>query len=273
MEPEIVAASIQAGATVATGVLAALAVIAQIGKQARHGIEQNRESERLKLKVEIYKQIISVCAAQENASLEFSSKIRSLLWQMSRVTSHESLAPARTASFSWSELNALNGEAQRRSISVVTLVEQWRIVEPRLDLFQLAVNVALQDVRSAWPWFSIAAQVLPPHHVDEDGTWRPPEDAVAFLAKEADAVLRSLMKLDAWVADFQAELQSQLLADLFKNEVPVREPIDHSLFAIRLDRYEEVKARLLDSDWGRQSVEADERARKTILTDKADSTN
>ena len=97
MKPKIVAAVVQAGATFATGVLAALAVIHQIRRQARHGIQQDRESERLKLKVEIYKQIVSVCADQENASLELSSKIRSLLWQMPRVTPNEFREQATTA--------------------------------------------------------------------------------------------------------------------------------------------------------------------------------
>ncbi len=110
----------------------------------------------------------------------------------------------------------------------------------------------------------IAAQVLPPTNVDGDGIWRPPADAVLFLAREGDALVEQLMKLDSWVFDFQAELQSQLLVDLFGRRVPPREPLDPAQFAIRLDQYEEVKLRLMDSEWGRQAEATNERVREAL---------
>lgn len=265
MDSQIVSAAVQGGATLLTGLLAAGAIIYQIGRQGHHGIEQGRESERLKLKVEIYKEIVAICAAQENASIELSTKIRVLRGQMSVVTSHPSLDGLRATDVSWLELHELYGEAHQRAIAVITLVEQWRVIELRLDLFQLAVNVGLHDVRAAWPGFSIAAQaVLPPSNIHSDGSWRPPSDAVLWLAREADALVKQLMKLDAWVTDFQAEMQSQLLEDLFGQRVPPREPIDPDMFAIRLDQYDELKRRLHYTEWGRDFAATLERARQAV---------
>jgi hypothetical protein len=146
----------------------------------------------------------------------------------------------------------------------VTLVEHWLIVEPRLDLFKLAVNVGLHDVRAAWPTFSIAAHVLPPANVHKDGEWRPPADAILFLAGESDAFVGQLMKLNAWVSDFQGVMQTQLLGDLFCHKVPPREPLDPAMFAIRLDQYDELKRRLNDSPWGREAQATNERVRKAL---------
>jgi hypothetical protein len=74
-------AAVVNGATVAIGsiiaaVLGAGAIIYQIGRQAGNAIRQTRHNETLRLRLDIYKDIISLCRTSSDAEVDMSSLIR-----------------------------------------------------------------------------------------------------------------------------------------------------------------------------------------------------
>src|SRR6266404_8573412 len=72
----IIAASVGSITTILTATIGALVVLWQIGRQARNAINQSRHDEALKLKLEVYKDIIGVSRAASDAIEDLSSFVR-----------------------------------------------------------------------------------------------------------------------------------------------------------------------------------------------------
>ena len=73
MSNKVLAAMIGAIATVVAGVIGALVVVWQIGRQARDAIRQTRHNETLKLKLKVYEEIIATCRSASDAVVNLSS--------------------------------------------------------------------------------------------------------------------------------------------------------------------------------------------------------
>ena len=270
MEVPIIAAIITGGATLITALLAAGMIVFQLGRQSRNALAQSAHTERVKLKLQIYEDILGTCSAQSEAELALSSPIRQLRWACLPCWRE----PAKfggyvpVAQTTVQELMRLQSAASEEAIKIVILTEQWRIVEPRLDVFQLAMNVALHDVRVRWDAFwQAAAPVLPPVNVNpQTGIWTPPDDAaLAQLQEQCDLVLDALGTMSMYVSDFQVEMQNLLLADLFGHKVEHRKPIDPRKFVVRLDERDSLVRRFKrDSAWGRLEQETNERVRNRL---------
>jgi hypothetical protein len=254
MDGGLTGALIDGGATIVAAAIAAGIVFIQIGRQARDAIEQSRHSEGLKLKLEIYREITRICAAQEDASTSFNTKVRLLATQAAAVLELGDDAKMPPPNTNWQELLALADEVHRASVAVITLIEQWQIVDPHLDLFKLAMVAGLHDVREAWwPFVMGAAPALPPANVN-NGTWRPANEQAQIVRDSGNAVLGYAETVQSWVSDFQVEMQSLLLGELFGRKALPREPLDPRMFAVRLDRYDELK-RYFENEtaWGRHA--------------------
>ena len=73
---EVAASVILAIATVVTGAMGAAAVFWQIARQARNAISQNRDNEKLKLKLKIYEEIVGICLKASDVEVDLSMYIR-----------------------------------------------------------------------------------------------------------------------------------------------------------------------------------------------------
>jgi PIN domain nuclease of toxin-antitoxin system len=241
-------------------VLLAVIAVWQIGRQAKHSIQQNRLNEAQKLKLQIYQVALQSFNNYSTAELEYSSFLRNIQMDLDHYKIQQSLRlkpkPPRARV---RKLNELNLALTVRTMELIRLVEQWHIIDSRLYLFQEALNAANHDIGKAQQsFFQAAMRVLPAPQLDatDDNDifpWSPPgaEQEKTFLQ-----LLHDLMdKIDTaanYVTDFQAELQSLLLGELFEHRVRIRRPLDPSKFVVRLDDYD----RLMDyfdkeSAWGK----------------------
>jgi hypothetical protein len=255
MEGELLGAVIAAAvALFGIGVTAAVAVF-QITKQARMG-----------LKVELYREALSAIDSQGDTERELSTKLRVLKSLISVWQKPEQFGGIRpNSTTSWSEFHDLSYKAQGEAAELMILIEKWQIVEPKLDLFRLAFGSASHDLRQAWmrleqPLGAIVATV-PGGPIPQ----QPPKEALDVATEAIDSVLNAASTLSSWVADFQLEMQSLLLSDLFKNDLKHREPLDPQFFVVRLDRYDSQKDHFLNrTAWGREMQAVNARTKAEI---------
>lgn len=260
-------ALIQGGATLATGGLAAWIVMYQVGRQGRDGLRQARHAEQLRLKLEVYDKMRDVIGRASTAILDFSRLLNQLQyiclpdWSDPLPDGRVRVKPSSTGQ----ELIDHHAQLGLAVADAIILIEQWSIVDPRLDLFRDAFNVAAHEIREKWtPLFVSVGVRLPPVELDgaEMDAWRAPSpDACAAAIPACQALQDAVSLAECWLADFQTELQRLLLRDLFENRLPYRDAPDPRFFTIRLDRYDQLKKRLGETAWGREAVRLEEQAR------------
>ncbi len=269
LDGEIQGALISAGATLMAALLGLTAIVCQIGRQARHAIQQNRDNEATKLKLQVYSQIIETCDSATNAGVQFTGYIRNFLMSIGAARANQQAGlPFALPRARFPELLDMEQAATLSAIKIITAVEQWRIIDPRMDVFVTAINVALYDHRQAFnfQFVPLATRTMPILHLETGQVlpWTPPADQViAELQRHADAVIEAIDRIGSYVDDFQREMQNLLLGQLFANRVGLRQPIDPRQFTTSLQRRDELLRHFEpETAWGRNKaqIEADVRA-------------
>jgi hypothetical protein len=245
LDPAIWAAVIGGIVAILAAGVSAYVVVWQIGKQARAAIEQNRDNERLTLKVKIYEEIVRVCTQASDAHIEFASYVRLFRSgaQIAKSLRENGQAfippPAR-----WPELARLMSAATSKTIEFVLFVERWGIIDRRLDVFKLAFNAALYDVNQTWNVYSPLAMRTMPAQNPQTGQlmpWDiPPPDALDALGEIGERLCNAVGELTAYTSDFQVEMQNLLLQELFGQGVANRQPLDPRLKVVTLDKADEL---------------------------------
>jgi hypothetical protein len=253
LDPSVQAAAIAAGATL----LAAAAGFWVIGTQAAHAVWQNRRNEALKLKVRIYEQATQTSGTAQDAVSELTAYLRHFDIQL---RFHAAGAAVPPPPHRFPEYQRLQRSAATAIIRVMTMIEQWQIVEPKLRIFGRAIameNDRYRKATMAGPDLLVYAMPV----VGFEAKWQPLSGAdLAAVTSRIHAELYHMHLLSAWVGDFEVEMQLLLLGELFPNSIERRDPPDPDQFCIRLDRVEELERRLDASDWGRKGVEAEAEA-------------
>lgn len=243
---EVQGAIIGAFATVATAVIGAIVVIKQIGKQARLAIYQNTRHEASKLKLQIYEEFLKVASAATEAEANLSAYVRNFITSLTFAQDAVRHGyPIRIPDERAPELNRLHSEVGHHAAELAFFTERWQIVEPRLDLFQAAINSAAHDIFHAFHlYFEVAMRLMPTEiegQTQPGATfpWSPPDDkAFADLVRLGNALLDCLMDFQCYIADFQTEMQPLLLSELFANAVQPRRPLNPEAVVVRLDDYD-----------------------------------
>jgi hypothetical protein len=248
--------------------LGTLIVIWQIGRQFTHAIEQNRDSERQKLKLEIYRDISSVCRQVSHAETDLSAFVRNFEMQIAinrELGAQGSLPSARVPA-----LMALKAALDTASTEPLFLLERWEIIDPRTKVYRLAFDGATYGIIRAYnAYFNHAIRQMPVEVKDgpDKGNffpWSAPnEDAHRVLTQLGEYLIDELSKLGCVVADLQRDMQNLLLVDLFQNRVEARQPIDPKYVVIELDRHEELTTFMLtQTEWGRKHTQTERELRK-----------
>jgi hypothetical protein len=253
MMQEIVIATIQTVGTLGGVGLAAYFVVNQI-----------KLGERLKLKLDIYREVLKVAAAATNAYGEVAHQVNLLqysfipIWlRKNEFPDYEPAPPIDALSMS-----NLNAEAGYKAADLLTFIQNWTVIEPRVRVFHTAVNVALHDMRTSWselyPYMirTTAMFSSPPNptrqHPAHKEDW---SGFAAALRKYGEAV----QLLDCYVTDLQTEMQNELLGDLFKTKSPTRIPIDPQYRAVALRDAELWQDHFVkNTPWGAYSRQLDQ---------------
>jgi hypothetical protein len=154
--------------------IGALVVFCQIGRQARNAIKQNRHNEALKLRLEVYKDIIAISREASDAISDLSAFIRKFqsALALARQTQTELGGYAVPATHP-SQLIDKKSRLSSSNIRVMAITETWQIIDPKIDIFRTAINAALYDIDAAYqPYFDAAYHAMP---IDAPvGKWEPP---------------------------------------------------------------------------------------------------
>lgn len=267
LPPEFQASALGATATIIAAAIGFGAIVHQIGRQARVAITQQRDNEAMKLKVDLYRQITETCERATDAELQLTGPIRDFLLHLAIASDSKAAGlPFTIPAGRMPEIIRLRGVAVQAAIEIITTVEHWRIVDPRMAVFQLAINVALRKLDAAWTaFFPLAMRALPMDLSDGSGIfpWEPAGDeARKELTGAAEKLYEAAGQINCWVGDFRDAMQAQLLGDLFGNEVSRRNPPDPAYRLITLEEHAALISYFEhETDEGREMVALEQAAR------------
>lgn len=189
------AALIGAGATIASATIGVLVVARQIRTQAANAIRQNKHNEALQLKMKVYEEIIRVCAGCQNAEASLSSFVRGFssaveICRKQQAAGHPFTVPRQR----FQHFMDLQTSLDKSSIQMISLTERWQIIDPRIEVFRTAFNVAIHNIREAsWRYTTAVVSLLPIERVDAPGQlipWSPPSEQQLNLLNTAGSLIQ-----------------------------------------------------------------------------------
>lgn len=257
--PETKAAFIQGVATIIAAAAGAAVVMRQIKAQAQSNQANIAENERRRLKAKMYDDVVRICDEFSEAQGAFvgALMLASQEIQIAALT-HSEGQPSPIPRSRIMVLNEQCSSYQTAVIRMLSLIGQSKFIDPRMDIFGTAFSCESEAVRDAFSreFFPFVMRLLP---VDRPGGQEifPYQPPTIFQAEQtsmlADRIRDHVSNSVGYAVDFSVEMQNLLLADLFGNTVPIREPIDPNIKVIRLDQWEELDRHFReDTDWGKQ---------------------
>lgn len=251
---------------VAAGIAAAVVMI-QVRHQATEARDQLARAEALRLKLKIYEDVTSTVSEITARCIAFGSVCRNIGYEVrSVVTTPDTSIPP---TYRYPAVSAAYMETANAAIDIITTVERWIIIEPGIDVFQAAANVAITDLRVAFSE-RLVPMLFTALPIDYEGgtlPWTPPTLEFVDALDEAIAdVQDALSAIQMYGQDFQREMQNVLVGDLGKSNVPARRPLDPSTIVPTLDNREAALAYFYSdqTQFGCLCMEADARARAVI---------
>lgn len=264
IQAAIIGAIVTSLVTVAAGVAGLVVLIWRLHREAAGAIREMRAAEAMKLKLRIYEeQVIPTVEKVIDAEVALSSFIRRFETDLTTDRSRSRQGRAGAAPVARvPALIELNSAFSIAAVGIVTFVETWLVVDPRLSIFQTAINAAVHDARTAWgAYFERAMRVMP---VDlPDGLhWTLPDAPTATAVISAGNDLIDYLGIaGAYAADFRTEMQSLLIGPLFGNPVSKRKPIDPRYAVITLEDAKALDAWFDSSPWGLSKKATEQRVR------------
>ena len=245
MGQELIIAAIQTVGTLASVGLAAYFVVNQI-----------KLGERLKLKLDIYKEILKVASSAQDAYSEVAHKVNLFQYSFIPIWLNKKDFPGyepKPPTDAITMIN-LNAEAGYKAVEVLTLIENWTVIDPRVRVFHTAVNVALHEMRTAWrelePYLFRSAAMFQGEPIPTRVHPGHKENWVGF-AEALRIYSEGVSLLDCYIADLRTEMQNELIGGLFKTRSPTRVPIDPKYRPVTLRDSHRMEAYFLQSTpWG-----------------------
>jgi hypothetical protein len=218
--------------TVLTATIGVLVVAYQLRRQARNAIAANAHSEAMKLKKDIYQTILATCEEADAARMEAATYVRGIPHTIKAATNPDAKKGATAF------IEKVRGEmylAAKANAKVMRLIEHWRIVEPRMNIFMLAFGVANGDLRSAERALDAACEAALNRSSSDES------DGSEKLVMEATrGVEVALVERAQVIGDFLREMQNALLGELFGRALPVYSPASRKGPAIAFGKEEEL---------------------------------
>jgi hypothetical protein len=238
-------------------------VILQLGRQHSSQLKLQRENYREQLRLKIYQQfskLLDITVHKNIASSMYAFLIPGNI-QTYRRQIKDGFSPSPLQDRT-SELIKLKNETTKAIIALMFMIERYQIVEPRIDIFRIAIGVADHDMTETFrPLFSFLLRILPDEIPRPDGSLvlvnviSPSDEQVKELKMLVDAYKAASDDMASYLYDLNIELQNTLLSNLFPQKVPRRKPLDPRCKIIstepdeieRLQKYFEE-----ETDWGKK---------------------
>lgn len=230
-------------------------VIYQLGRQAENALKQARKNEQLKRKVEIFEKITEVVREAVDRVIAHTSYVRSFMQHLDYLDAMREFKPVANLPVARvPEYQRLSKEAMLSIAKVTRTIEEWHIIDPKLDIFRECFGMALEEIYQIG--LSDNPVIFEAMPIDgRESEWSLPQPEMRKrLAARFDKEMRQWDRLSCWLKDLQAELQLVLLSELFDQSVERRDPPDPDFFCIRLDRYDEIRKSIDASEWGSRAI-------------------
>lgn len=217
------------------GIIAAAAtVVWQMRRQHKSSLALQRENAKQALKLRIYETLIQRIRTLSDASITASMYAFGIIPAIetfrAEVTAGRQPAPVQQRAPVFSDLHF---KAEASVAELIVEFESWSIAFPGLNVFQIALNSAVYDVRQAFPpLYSALLQILPmdppPGQAGKPTIIHPPPSpkALSELKSLIQEYKRAMDEIGCYIHDLTIEAQNNLLHGLFEERVPPRQPLD-----------------------------------------------
>ncbi len=265
--PETKAALIGAISTVSVGLIGFGGLILQMRSQAKLSREAVAENERRRLKAAMYEDAVAVCRELADNCIELSSTLTIMMLQVQYAAqANQNGQPYDLPAARYPALLEKYAELSDAATKFIFLVENRRIVDPRILIFRTAMNVVLHDTRKLMhSEFVVNVMASIPAQLPDGSMfpYSPPSVQHAGLIKQlCERFIAALDDAVMYTEDFLVELQNALLGDLFVKQVAHREPLDPSKRVITLEHADEIEQWFATStDWGKEMALIDAKTR------------
>ena len=195
-------------------------------------------------KLEIYKAMLAKIEAASSAQLSADGYLRSATMGI-RIHSDmvQQGLPWSPPRERFSEFSRLHQELSELVSDIHRSLEQWAIIDHRLEAFRKAFGFQQNAMMRAWMALNPVFMRLLPTDMPEGGVFpysTPQGRHIAELDALAEGYHRESSLLSCYIGDLNVELQPLLLGHLFGRRIVRRNAPDPAQFTIRLDRYKQI---------------------------------
>ena len=227
------------------------------GQQSRDAIAEN---ERRRLKAAMYEDAVAVCRELADNAIELATALRMMMLQVEYAAqAYQNGHPFDLPAARYPVLLQKNAQFSDAALKFIFLVENRRVVDPRILIFRTAMNVVLHDTRKLMhSELGVNVMTSIPTQLPDGSmfNYTPPSVQHATVIKHlCERFISALDDAVMYTEDFLVELQNALLGDLFAKQVAHRKPLDPDKKVITLKDADELELWFAAStDWGRETA-------------------
>ena len=266
MGPELMSALVSGGFTLLAAIVGFGAIAWQLDRQGRLTREDAKLAQQREFKNQLFHEGVEAAHSMSMAAGEFSSYLRKVQMQIWIAKERAKEGVQFVPDVRFTEIMDHYARFSDAKSDFVFLVEQRRVIDPRMTIFRSAISAASHQFGKRYA--REFSQALIPHlPMDmpngENFPYTPPDD-VALEAIEGEIAIAEDAALSCvmYAEDFMVELQNSLLGDIFDQKVEHRDPPDPSARVIRLDQYEELNFWLGGTPWGQECAKIEAEAKE-----------
>ena len=256
-------------------IIGILIVVYQLGKQRRNELTVQKENHREQFRIQIYQEFSKLLGIAVEKNIH--SKMYAFHIPMNvhnyRDQNKKSFSPAPLRDRAM-ELSKRHFDSLNAAIELVFLIERYQIVDPKLDIFRTAIDVAHYDMRETFePLFPFLLEILPNEIPLPNGSYglvnviSPSDEQVSELEKFVNAYVAASDDLGSYLYDLNVELQNTLLIGLFLNKAPRRVPLDPKFKVISTEPNEMENLRKYfeeETNWGKNRRQTEQDVLSTL---------
>ncbi|OYW48569.1 MAG: hypothetical protein B7Y36_16915 [Novosphingobium sp. 28-62-57] len=272
--PETKAALIGAASTISVGIIGFGGLILQMRSQGKQSRDAIAENERRRLKAAMYEDAVAVCRDLADQAIELANALRMMMLQVEYAAqAHQNGQPYDLPAARYPVLLEKFAQFSDAAIKFVFLVENRRVVDPRILIFRTAMSVVLHDTRKLMhAEFAVNVMTSIPAQLPDGRAFPYTPPSVQHAANIKQLCERFIDATDAavmYTEDFMVELQNALLGDLFEKQVAHRKPLDPAKKVITLENADELDRWFAAStDWGREMARIEAETAARFLADQ-----
>ncbi|GEM_PF-2134516 len=259
-------------------VVSALLIIWQLNRQHKNNLKLQRENNKEKLKLEIFKEYSKVITEASEKIESIHGAANSITISLTGYSTSVSMG-LNPSPISQREVIFRDGhfEALKALTDLMFLLEKYEIINPNLKIFDAAFACAHYDMSKTFPPFHEILMKYLPYDVPKTNQERlgtnvmipqiPSKDDIIKVSEIAQPYIENLLDAQTYIYDLGREAQNILLGSLFNNRIPIRKPINHKFVAISTSPEDVEKLKKYfyeETEWGKEQKKTEEEVKEAV---------